>query len=94
MKLEQIVDDGYMSVTSCHANKKSLKYGKIFGILFRVRPVNFVNLRHKACLISALSRLYTLMNWLSVRSACGDILTFVDTRWCALKVVARSFSAR
>ena len=52
MKLEQVVDDGYMSVTSCHANKKYLKYGKIFGILFRVRPVNFVNLRHKASLVS------------------------------------------
>ena len=52
MKLEQVVDDDYMSVTSCHVNKKSLTYGKIYRILFRVRPVNFVKSRHKASLVS------------------------------------------
>ena len=30
----------------------------------------------------------TTTNLLRVRSACEDILTFVDKRWCALKVVS------
>ena len=30
----------------------------------------------------SLSCVYTITNWLSVRSACGDTLTFVDTRLC------------
>ena len=29
---------------------------------------------------------YTIRNWLSVCSACEDILTFIDRLWCALKV--------
>ena len=37
---------------------------------------------------SGLVGLDTITNWLSVGSVCGDILRFVDTRWCALKVVS------
>ena len=35
-----------------------------------------------------LSCVYTIMNWLTVRSGFGDILTFVDTRWYTLKFVS------
>ena len=37
---------------------------------------------------------YTITNWLSVRSAVGDILTFVDTRWYTLKFVSSTIKGR
>ena len=44
--------------------------------------------------ILSLSHLYTITIWLSIRSAFGDILTFVDTRWYTLKLVSSIIKGR
>ena len=41
-----------------------------------------------SCYTSVIIIAFSITNWLSVHSACGDILTFVETSWCALEVVS------
>ena len=42
----------------------------------------------------ALSRIYSITNWLSMRSVFGDILTFVDTPWYTLKFITSMVKGR
>ena len=44
--------------------------------------------------LRALSGIYSITNWLSMRSVFGDILTFIDTPWYTLKFITSMVKSR